>query len=106
MDTSPPVVTCPEDIIEYIAPGQSSTTVVWDETTIVATDDSGTTTRRSRSPTPGSLFFTGPTTVTYVFNDPANNVGSCTFQVVIIGKSICTYSILCARVVFLRVCES
>ena len=85
-DTEPPQVSCPPDIQQFIGPGQTSTTVTWNEENIIATDNSGTVTRRSRSHQPGDRFFIGPAEVTYEFVDPSNNVGSCTFLVTIDGK--------------------
>ena len=57
----------------------------WNEPT--ATDNSGQVTRVSRTHQSGNLFPEGTTTVMYEYTDPSNNIGRCSFDVIVsIGK--------------------
>ncbi|XP_072019635.1 hyalin-like [Amphiura filiformis] len=84
VDTSPPVITQPnDDVIIVTAPfGSPGTTVNWIEPT--ATDNSGTATLVSRSRAPNSFFPVGTTPVTYTFTDPSGNTVTVTFDVTVL----------------------
>eukprot|EP00057_Strongylocentrotus_purpuratus_P033534 XP_791737.3 PREDICTED: hyalin [Strongylocentrotus purpuratus] len=85
-DTIPPVVTCPPDIARSVLPGVTSLAVTFQSAT--ATDDSGTVSLVSVNPPSGSSFPLGPTDVSFVFEDPSGNQGSCTFRITITTSTI------------------
>ncbi|XP_072013682.1 uncharacterized protein [Amphiura filiformis] len=84
VDTEPPRVTCPADITRNcVGRGSTSTSVTWDENSIIATDNSGIVSFLSSSHFSGSSFNPGVTVVTYEYVDPSNNVGSCSFRITV-----------------------
>ncbi|XP_071786035.1 uncharacterized protein [Asterias amurensis] len=81
VDTTPPVINCPEAIIQSIPFGQSVARVFW--TTPTASDNSGVAPTVTTNPsyTPGQQFQRGTTTITYTATDAAFNSASCTFTI-------------------------
>ncbi|XP_072169503.1 uncharacterized protein [Diadema setosum] len=81
VDTTPPVPTCPANIIRTIELGQTSIVVTWIEPT--ATDISGVANIVSRTSNSGDSFSPGTTDVIYTFADGSGNTASCTFAITV-----------------------
>ena len=82
VDTTPPVVSCVNDIIQVVELGTAGSQVFFTEPS--ATDISGQVSLLSRTNGPGETYPVGVTTVTYIFVDGAGNVADpCTFTVTI-----------------------
>ena len=82
VDTTPPTVSCINDIVRTIELGQSGVQVFFTEPT--ASDVSGQVNLISRTASPGDTFAVGVTTVTYVFVDGSGNQAApCTFTVTV-----------------------
>ena len=81
VDFTPPVVTCPEDIVREIGLEVNGLNVPFTEAT--ATDNSGSVSLVTRSHRPNDRFPVGQTTVMYTFEDPSGNRGSCSFTITI-----------------------
>ena len=79
LDTTPPVITCPADIIVNTAANQCSATVTY---TVTATDDSGSVTVTSNPPS-GSVFPKGTNVVVCTATDPSTNTSTCSFRVIV-----------------------
>ncbi|XP_030831233.1 mucin-17 isoform X5 [Strongylocentrotus purpuratus] len=83
VDRTPPVATCPADIVREVGLGQTSTQVFF--TAPTAIDNSGqvpTVTSQSHSTT--DFFNIGSTQVTWTFADANGNQDSCSFNVIIV----------------------
>ena len=85
-DINPPdILDCPADIIVSLRDRSSTEiTAAWRQP--IATDDSGDIPSVEMSHTPGLLFSTGSTTVTYTFQDSAENEAVCEFNVIVEGR--------------------
>ena len=82
VDTTPPTVTCINDIVQVVELGTSGTQVFFTEPS--ATDISGQVSLLSRTNSPGDTYPVGVTTVTYVFVDNAGNTADpCTFTITV-----------------------
>ncbi|MEW6127588.1 MAG: FG-GAP-like repeat-containing protein [Acidobacteriota bacterium] len=81
-DTQPPSIVCPANLVTTAASGESSLAVTYPPPT--ANDNAGIPTVVC-SPSSGSTFPLGITTVTCTATDGANNQTSCTFKIVISG---------------------
>ncbi|XP_072016323.1 uncharacterized protein [Amphiura filiformis] len=81
VDTTNPVIACPENIVQTVELGEPGATVTWIEPT--ATDNSGTANQVTQSRAPGSFFVIGTAPVTYRFLDPSGNSATCTFDVTV-----------------------
>ena len=83
IDSIPPTVICPDNIIEDAVFGQGGSIVTWDNPQVF--DDSGIDpTLLYQSHYPGDFFPSNqPTTVLYVYRDGAENEEICTFTVLI-----------------------
>ena len=82
VDTTPPSVTCIDDIVQTVELGTTSVVVFFTEPS--ATDISGTALLQSRTNAPGDSFPVGTTTVSYVFVDNSGNQADpCTFTVTV-----------------------
>ncbi|XP_072051852.1 hyalin-like [Amphiura filiformis] len=79
VDTSGPVVTCPEDVTEMVTLNSPGANVEWNEPTAV--DDSGRAIPVFQSHMSGAFFGRGTTTVTYMYVDDRGNGGGCSFDV-------------------------
>ncbi len=79
VDTLPPEVICPEDILLTILTGMGGSGISWVEPTV--TDNSGNAFLRSQSHTSGQYFEVGITTVTYTYADFSGNTGRCSFLI-------------------------
>ena len=84
-DVEDPLITgCPGTQTGVTDSGIATGTISW--TAPTATDNSGTQTLTSTH-SPGDSFPVGTTTVTYTATDPDGNAVTCTFDVVVNGKS-------------------
>ena len=83
IDTTVPIISCPQDITVANDPGQCGAEVSFDET---AGDNCGEVNITSMPP-PGSFFERGTTTVTSIATDPAGNADTCTFHVTVIDTT-------------------
>ncbi len=79
-DTTPPQMTCPQDIVQSAAPGQSS--VVVDFPTPATADKCSAVTVVCTPPS-GSVFPAGSNIVTCVATDTSSNSASCSFHVMV-----------------------
>ena len=85
-DSTPPSIeNCPDNIIEWVATGNTQATVTWTPPT--ATDNYGTPTLETTHD-PGSTFSLGTTVVTYTAIDMVNNQAECVFGVTVLGKGL------------------
>ena len=78
-DVTPPVVTCPADIVVSTAPGLATAVVNFTPT---ATDD-GPSVSVVTAPASGATFLLGVTTVTAIATDAADNSATCSFTVTV-----------------------
>ena len=76
-DNTPPIIVCPADITVSNDPGQCSAVVTYSAT---ASDDCSTASI-SCSPSSGSVFPVGTTTVTCIATDVSGNADTCTFDI-------------------------
>lgn len=86
VDRTPPVVICPNNIVQEIALGQFGRAVTFNNPD--ATDNSGSVTLVTQSHQTGSFFQVGSTTVEFEYRDPSGNTASCTFIITIIEGRI------------------
>ncbi|KAJ8041572.1 Hyalin [Holothuria leucospilota] len=82
-DTTPPTISgCPNTIVEIVELGLPDVLVSYTEPT--ATDLSPPVILISNSHSPNTRFAVGTTTVTYIFQDNAQNQATCTFEVTVV----------------------
>ncbi|XP_041472959.1 hyalin isoform X50 [Lytechinus variegatus] len=94
VDTTPPTITVPSDVItETVELGQPGTNVNYPEPT--ATDISGTANLVSRTNQPGDFFPVGQTVVTYTFQDPSGNPASGTVTVIVVEVDTIPPTVVC-----------
>ena len=90
VDTTPPTIVCPGNIVENVQPGVSGASVTW--TAVTASDASGVESLVSNFAS--GTFFTAdatPSTITYTATDIYGNVASCSFTVsVVTGMKLLT----------------
>lgn len=79
VDTTPPTLTCPEDITEVVELGITGTIVDWVEPT--GTDLSEPVFVISSTHNRNSFFIVGSVEVTYTLSDAVGNQAMCTFIV-------------------------
>jgi uncharacterized repeat protein (TIGR01451 family) len=84
LDTQPPVITCPTNLVLTTDPGQCSRSNV--TFTVSATDLCGTVTFIGSVPASGSTFLVGVTTVTNAATDNSGNTAVCTFTVTVLDS--------------------
>ncbi|MBI4660133.1 MAG: HYR domain-containing protein [Verrucomicrobia bacterium] len=82
-DTTPPVISCPADMVVAVEPGASSAVVNY---RVLATDNCSSVNLVS-NPRSGSEFPLGTTTVTSTATDAAGNQSTCSFRVTIQGHT-------------------
>ncbi|XP_041463811.1 hyalin-like [Lytechinus variegatus] len=81
VDTTPPNVTCPDDVFKTVELGTLKVPINFTEPS--ATDVSGNATLVFRNYSSGDEFPVGSTLVEYVFSDGSGNQASCNFTVVV-----------------------
>ena len=79
VDGTPPIITCPDDIIHLVAVGETGAMI---DFTPTATDECGTVSIVSTPPS-GSVFPVGISSVTCVATDAAGNTAQCTFHIAV-----------------------
>ncbi|MEJ5385715.1 MAG: HYR domain-containing protein, partial [Fimbriimonadales bacterium] len=82
VDTTPPVVRCPDDIVVQADPKECFVEVTW---RAKADDDCDPNPRLVCNPPSGSLFPLGTTIVTCTATDRCGNTASCSFRVTVLG---------------------
>ena len=82
-DTTPPLITCPDDMSKGFDAGSTSGIVTF--TGESATDDSGITPIIDCTPASGDTFIVGANQVTCIATDASSNSESCTFAITITG---------------------
>lgn len=101
LDTTPPTVTCPADIVTSTDPGQAGAIVSFAAT---ATDNvSSPTITYSRAP--GSVFAVGTTPVTATATDAAGNSATCSFTITVEDRESPTITCPANITVFARIGE-
>jgi hypothetical protein len=99
-DTTPPVVTCPQDVVFECSPNGNN--VNYPPATAVDNCDGVIQTVECLPPS-GSVFLLGDTTVTCTASDAAQNVGRCTFVVRVVDTTPpvimdCVDKVVCSEV--------
>ena len=84
LDTDAPVITCPADQMIGTNDGQSTVSLVWEKP--AAVDNSGHDPNVTCTPTSGTNFAVGTTSVECVAIDDAGNRGSCVFVITVEGN--------------------
>lgn len=82
VDTTPPVISCPANIVVTLPPNSTSMAVNYPAVT--ATDSCYTSATVGSSPASGSVFPVGTTTVNATATDGAGNTSSCSFTVTVL----------------------
>lgn len=82
VDTTPPLITCPADVVTQTAPGETSVAVSF--STPIATDYCSLVTVVC-APLPGTSFPVGTNIVTCTATDASNNTNSCQFTVTVVA---------------------
>lgn len=80
LDTTPPTITCPANIVTNASPGQTSVVVTYPPPAV--TDNCGVASTNS-SPASGSSFPLGTTTVHCTATDTSGNTNTCSFTVTV-----------------------
>jgi uncharacterized repeat protein (TIGR01451 family) len=83
VDTTPPVISCPANIVVYLPLHTPDTSMAVSYPAATATDNCGTPTI-TYSQASGSVFPVGTTTVTATANDGHGNTASCSFTVTVL----------------------
>jgi hypothetical protein len=84
VDTTPPVISCPADIVVYLPLNSPATSMAVSYPAPTATDSCSSTVNVTTSQASGSVFPVGTTTVTATATDPSGNSSSCTFKVTVL----------------------
>jgi uncharacterized repeat protein (TIGR01451 family) len=84
VDTTPPVMDCPDDIVVYLPLNSTATSMAVSYPAATATDSCGGPLPVTYSKASGSVFGVGPTTVTASATDAHGNTASCTFTVTVL----------------------
>lgn len=86
MDTDPPMLLCPGNIVLTVLSGVNSIPIQWPLP--IVSDISEPVTLVSASHNPGAEFPVGVTTVRYEYADAFENTASCTFDIrIMIGNA-------------------
>ncbi len=98
-DNTPPVITCPDDVIVSITNADSCTAVVNNlqlvsindncSSTLVTYAVTGATIAQGNQNASGLTFYAGVSTVTYTVADECGNVSTCSFSVTVTCDSSC-----------------
>ncbi|XP_071824330.1 uncharacterized protein [Apostichopus japonicus] len=88
VDTDPPMLLCPGDIVIAVLIGVRSERVDWPFP--IVSDPSQPVTLVRASHNPGEEFLVGTTTVEYAYSDARSNTGTCSFDVTIIEENPCS----------------
>ena len=83
VDTTPPAISCPADIVVTLPPNSSATSMVVNYPAVTATDGCSSSVSVVSSPPSGSVFPVGTTTVNATADDGNGNTASCSFNVTV-----------------------
>jgi len=82
IDSTPPVITCPANVVVNLPLNSSATSMVVSYSAPTATDNCGVSV--TSTPASGSVFPVGTTVVTATATDTGGNVSTCTFTVTVL----------------------
>jgi len=83
VDTTPPVITCPSNIIVTLPPNSMATSMAVSYPAVTATDSCSSSVTVNSSPASGSVFPVGTTTVNATASD-GTNTSTCSFTVTVL----------------------
>jgi sugar lactone lactonase YvrE len=83
VDTTPPSISCPADIVVQLPPNSSAGSMIVNYPAVTASDSCSSSVSVVSSPPSGSLFPVGTTTVNATANDGAGHTSSCSFHVTV-----------------------
>jgi hypothetical protein len=83
VDTTPPSISCPADIIVTLPPNSSATSMAVSYPAVTASDGCSSSVTVVSSPPSGSVFPVGATTVNATADDHNGNTSSCSFNVTV-----------------------
>jgi hypothetical protein len=83
VDTTPPVITCPADVVVNLPANSNTTSMVVNYPAVTATDGCSSSVNVTSSPASGSVFPIGTTTVHASADDGTTTPSTCTFNVIV-----------------------
>jgi hypothetical protein len=83
VDTTPPVIDCPDDVVVNLPLNSTATSMVVNYPAVTATDGCSSSVDVTSSPASGSVFSVGTTTVHASADDGATTPSTCTFKVIV-----------------------
>ena len=83
VDTTPPVITCPADVVVNLPPNSSATSMVVNYPAVTATDGCSSSVNVTSNPASGSVFPIGSTTVHASADDGTTTPSTCSFKVIV-----------------------
>ncbi|HEX6647886.1 MAG TPA: PxKF domain-containing protein [Pyrinomonadaceae bacterium] len=83
VDTTPPVITCPADVVVNLPLNSTATSVAVNYPAVTATDGCSSSVNVTSSPASGSVFPIGSTTVNASADDGATTPSTCSFKVIV-----------------------
>jgi hypothetical protein len=84
VDTTPPSISCPADIVVALPPNSTATSLVVNYPAVTASDSCSSSVTVASSPVSGSVFNVGTTTVNATATDAAHLTSSCSFHVTVL----------------------
>jgi hypothetical protein len=84
VDTTPPSISCPADVVVSLPPNSNATTAVVNYPAVTASDSCSSGVSVVSSPPSGSVFPVGSTTVNATANDGNGHTASCSFHVIVL----------------------
>ncbi|PYS76085.1 MAG: hypothetical protein DMF66_16645, partial [Acidobacteria bacterium] len=84
VDTTPPSISCPADIVVTLPPNSTATSMVVSYPAVSATDSCSSSVTVASSPASGSVFPMGTTTVNATATDAAHLTSTCSFHVTVL----------------------
>ena len=83
VDTTPPVIDCPDDVVVNLPLNSTATSMVVNYPAVTATDGCSSSVNVTSSPASGSVFPIGTTTVHASADDGTTTPSTCTFKVIV-----------------------
>lgn len=83
VDTTPPVITCPADVVVNLPLNSTATSVAVNYPAVTATDGCSSSVNVTSSPASGSVFPVGTTTVNASADDGTTTPSTCSFKVIV-----------------------
>ncbi len=83
VDTTPPVIDCPDDVVVNLPLNSTATSMVVNYPAVTATDSCSSSVDVTSSPASGSVFPVGATTVHASADDGTTTPSTCTFKVIV-----------------------